>query len=157
MTRGLLLALALAFGHAAGGDRQILWQRSLDDALAIAKVENRPLLVAVNMDGESACERIVRERYRDPAFVAATRRFVCVIASAFRHAPRDHDDEGRRIPCPRLGQVTCGEHIALEPILFDRYLGGERIAPRHALILPDGAVCPDCLAEVWDRADRRHR
>jgi hypothetical protein len=146
------LALALALGLAAfapasapapGGapyaaDRQILWQRSLDDALAIAKAESRPLLVAVNMDGESASERIVRERYRDPAFVAATRRFVCVIASAFRHSARDHDDEGRRIPCPRLGEVTCGEHIALEPILFDRYLGGERIAPRHALILPDG-------------------
>lgn len=138
MTRGLLLALALALVPAAGGDRQILWQRSLEDALAIAKAENRPLLVAVNMDGESASERIVRERYRDPAFVAATRQFVCVIASAFRHSPRDHDDEGRRIPCPRLGEVTCGEHIALEPILFDRYLGGERIAPRHALILPDG-------------------
>src|SRR5258707_296022 len=78
---------------AEGRDRQILWQRSLDDALAIAQAEGRPLLVAVNMDGESASDRIVRERYRDPAFVAATRRFVCVIASAFRHAPRDHDEE----------------------------------------------------------------
>ncbi|MBL8753443.1 MAG: hypothetical protein JNK15_09095, partial [Planctomycetes bacterium] len=32
---------------------QIAWQRSLDDALAIARAERRPLLLAVNMDGES--------------------------------------------------------------------------------------------------------
>ncbi|HEV8111144.1 MAG TPA: hypothetical protein VGR31_00060 [Planctomycetota bacterium] len=139
-----VLALALVCTAAARAqkvvdrDRQILWQRTVEDAVHLAKAEKRPLLVAVNMDGESASERIVRERYRDPAFVARTRPFVCVIASAFRHAPRDHDDQGRRIPCPRLGEVTCGEHIALEPILFDRYLGGERIAPRHAVILPDG-------------------
>ena len=118
--------------------RQILWQRSLDDALALCKATGRPLFVALNMDGESASERIPRENYRDPKFVALTRSFVCVVGSVFRHNLRDHDEQGRRIPCPRLGAVTCGEHIALEPQLFDQYLGGERIAPRHALILPDG-------------------
>ncbi len=118
--------------------RQILWQRSLEDALALCKSTGRPLLVALNMDGESASERIPRENYRDPKFVALTRSFVCVIGSVFRHNLRDHDEQGRRIACPRLGEVTCGEHIALEPQLFDKYLGGERIAPRHALILPDG-------------------
>lgn len=119
-------------------DQQIRWQRNLEDALAISSAEGRPILVAVNMDGESASERIVRERYRDPAWVALTRPFVCLVASVFRHAPRDHDDSGRRIECPRLGEVTCGEHIALEPILYDRFLGGQRISPRHALVLPSG-------------------
>ncbi len=133
-------------------ERQILWQRSLEDALALAQKEHRPLLVAVNMDGESASERIVRERYRDPAFVAMTRSFVCVVASAFRHSARDHDDQGRRIPCPRLGGVTCGEHIALEPVLFDTYLGGERIAPRHAVILRDGTKTFD-LSLLFDFRD----
>ncbi|MFO1050634.1 MAG: hypothetical protein U1F36_00300 [Planctomycetota bacterium] len=124
--------------------RQIHWQRSLDDALALARAEERPLLLAVNMDGESASDRIVNERYRDPAFVAATRDCVCLVASLFRHNARDHDDQGRRIPCPRLGVVTCGEHIALEQQLWDRFLSdGERVAPRHALILPDGT-------KAWD-------
>jgi len=118
--------------------QQILWQRSLEDARALCKSRGAPLLVAMNMDGESASERITKENYRDPEFVQLTRSFVCVIGSVFRHNLRDHDDQGRRIPCPRLGEVTCGEHIALEPILFDEYLGGERIAPRHALILADG-------------------
>lgn len=133
-------------------DRQILWQRSLEDARAISRREGRPILVAVNMDGESASERIVRERYRDPRFVALTRRFVCVTASAFRHGERDHATDGARVASPRLGEVTSGEAIRLEPILFDAYLGGERIAPRHALILPDGTKAFD-LFQLFDLRD----
>jgi hypothetical protein len=123
---------------------QILWQRDLDQALALARAEDRPLFVAVNMDGESASDRIVCENYRDPRFVADTRPFVCLVASVFRHNPRDHDEAGRRIPCPRLGECTCGEHMALEPALFERFLqDGERVAPRHAVILVDGT-------KAWD-------
>jgi hypothetical protein len=123
---------------------QIHWQRSLPDALALAKAERRPLLLAVNMDGESASDRIVREEYRDAKFVAATRNYVCVVASLFRHNPRDYDDAGRRIPCPRLGCCTCGEHMALEPALFEKLLAdGDRVAPRHAAVLPDGT-------KAWD-------
>jgi hypothetical protein len=118
--------------------RQIDWQRSFDDALALARAQGRALLLVLNMDGESASDRIVVERYRDPAFVAGTRPFVCLVGSAFRHAPRDRDEKGRRVTCPRLGQITCGEHQALEEILFERMLGGERVAPRHALVELDG-------------------
>ncbi len=134
-----VLSAWLSAPQATGFDpRQVAWQPTLEDALRIARDENRPLLVAMNMDAESASERIVREQYKDPQFVAMTRRCVCIIGSLFRHTPRDHDDHGRRLACPRLGSVTCGEHIALEPILFDRFLKGDRIAPRHALIQPDG-------------------
>ncbi len=123
---------------------QILWQRTLEDALAIAKLRHQPLLLAINMDGESASDRIYSERYRDPAFVAATRHCVCLGASVFRHNARDYDDQGRRIPCPRFGEITCGEHVALEPVLWEKYLAdGDRVAPRHALILPDGK-------KAWD-------
>ncbi len=118
--------------------QQIHWQRSLEDAQALSRAQGRPILIAINMDGESASENIVRERYRDPKFVALTRRFVCLGASAFRHGERDHTYDGRRLLSPRLGAITSGEAMALEPILYDAYLGGERIAPRHALILPDG-------------------
>lgn len=138
---------------AAPGDAlQIAWERDLDVAVRKCAEEHRPLFIAVNMDGESACERIVREQYKDPAFVALTRRAVCVVASAFRHSARDVDDQGRRIPCPRLGRVTCGEHMALEPILFERYLGGDRIAPRHALITPEGKKRFD-LTLLFDLAE----
>jgi hypothetical protein len=147
-----LLAFLVCAQLAAPGTPQIHWERSLEDAAAIARAEGRPLLLAVNMDGESASERIVRELYKDPAFVEHTRPFVCVVASVFRHTPRDRDDEGRRIECPRLGEVTCGEHMALEPLMYDRWLGGERIAPRHALILQDGTKHTD-LTLLFDLAE----
>src|SRR5262245_2663681 len=132
---------------------RILWQRTLEDALALAKLRHRPLLLAINMDGESASDRIYTELYRDPAFVAATRHCVCLGASVFRHNARDHDDQGRRIVCPRFGEITCGEHMALEPVLFDKYLAdGERVAPRHALIQPDGKKAFD-LSLCFDLKD----
>ena len=144
----LLLALALSptavcmpsQDPAPEDPRQILWLPDLAQAQALAQATGRPLFLAVNMDGESASERIVREMYRDPEFVALTRRAVCLVSSVFRHTPRDFDDQGRRIPCPRLGRVTCGEHMALEPVLYDKYLGGQRIAPRHAFVTPEGEV-----------------
>lgn len=142
-----LAALAAPQGAAAPPRPQIAWLGDLEVALKQSSAERRPLLIAVNMDGESAAERIVREQYRDPAFVALTDRFVCLVASAFRHTPRDFDDAGARVPCPRLGRVTCGEHMALEPLLFDRYLGGERIAPRHAVVLPDGSKVVDLFLQ----------
>lgn len=146
----LLAALAPAAhaaSHAAGDQArsrpQIDWQRNLDDARALAYATGRPLLVAVNVDGESSSERIVVERYRDERFAAAASRFVCVLGSPVRHNLRDHDAAGRRIECPRFGQVTCGEHVALEPAIFDAYLAEPRVSPRHALILPDGTKAFD--------------
>ncbi len=130
---------------------QIAWQPDLEVAKQIAKEENRPLFLAFNMDGESASERITFEEYRDPAFVDATKRCVSVMGSLFRHNPRDYDDQGKRIPCPRLGSVTCGEHIALEPQLF-KMLEGERIAPRHAFITPAGEKKFD-LSLIFDLHD----
>lgn len=157
----LLTALALLPGArlaalqtpGATDERQIHWQRSLDDALELSRTLERPLLVAINADGESASERIVRERYRDPQWIAHTRSFVCVVASVFRHTPRDHADTGERVPCPRFGEVTCDEHIALEPAAHGRWLAGkvielfgettERISPRHVLVSPQGEVLFD--------------
>ncbi|MBM4061810.1 MAG: hypothetical protein FJ265_12050, partial [Planctomycetes bacterium] len=138
---------------APAAEPRIEWQRSLDDALHLARQEQRPLFVALNMDGESASDRVWRENYRDPGFVAAANQCVCVAGSLFRHNQRDHDEQGRRIPCPRFGGVTCGEHLAIEPLLFERLLAdGERVAPRHALVLPDGSKTFD-LSLSFDLRD----
>ncbi len=157
----LVLAAPLSRGQEAGpakpdDSRQILWQRTLEDALALQRTTGRPILVAVNTDAESASERIVRELYRDPAFVAKTRSFVCVIASPLRHTVRDHDAHGRRVIDPRFGEVTSGEAQALEPAAFDRWLQGERIAPRHALVLSDGSKVFD-LFQLWDLTEMDRR
>lgn len=140
-------------GAASPAARRVQWQRTLADAEALAKATGRPLLLALNMDGESASDRIWHENYRDPRFVALTRRCVCVGASVFRHNATDYDAGGRRIECPRLCGLTCGEHIALEPALFERFFtDGERVAPRHALVRADGSVAFD-LSLCFDLTD----
>ncbi len=109
----------------------VVFQRSWEDALAVARESQRPILVCVNMDGEIASEHYAGIRYREPDKAALYAPYVCVIASVYRHTPRDYDEEGRRILCPRFGSVTCGEHIALEPLVYEQFMDGRRIAPRH--------------------------
>src|SRR6185436_5111607 len=77
--------------------------------------------------------------------------YVCVVASVYRHTERDYDEQGRRVLCPRFGSVTCGEHIALEPILYEKYFDGKRIAPRHILLELSGAMTYDVYYS-WDTA-----
>ena len=128
---------------------QITFQRTWEDALALSQEQKRPILVCVNMDGEIASEHYAGVRYRMPEIAKLYEPYVCVIASVYRHNPRDYDDEGRRIPCPRFGCVTCGEHIAIEPMLYEKYMDGRRIAPRHIMVELDGKEMYDVFY-AWD-------
>jgi len=112
----------------------IQWERSIEDALAVSKATRRPLLVCVNMDGEPASEHYAGIRYRDPEIATLYEPYVCVIASVYRHTPRDYDENGRRVECPRFGTVTCSEHIWIEPGLYDQFFEGNRVAPRHVMV-----------------------
>ncbi|MBK7644964.1 MAG: hypothetical protein IPJ19_18290 [Planctomycetes bacterium] len=125
------------------------WERTWDDAVAVSRETGKPILICVNMDGEVASEHYAGIRYRDPSIVALYEPYVCVIASVYRHNPRDYDDEGRRILCPRFGGVTCGEHIWIEPLLFDKYFEGKRVAPRHIMIELDQKEVYD-VYYAWD-------
>ncbi|MEC8493620.1 MAG: hypothetical protein VXZ39_01780, partial [Planctomycetota bacterium] len=99
--------------------------------------------IAVNMDGEIASEHYAGKRYRDPEVAKLFEPYVSVIASVYRHNARDHDENGNRIPCPRFGCVTCGEHIAMEPIVYEKYLDETRVAPRHIMVELDGSESYD--------------
>ena len=116
----------------------IRWQRTWDDALAVSRETGKAILICVNMDGEIASEHYAGVRYRQPDIAKLYEPYVTVIASVYRHTPRDHDENGERIPCPRFGTVTCGEHIAIEPILYEQFFDGERVAPRHVMVELDG-------------------
>ncbi len=127
----------------------ITWQRSWEDALAVAEENGQAILICVNMDGEIASEHYAGVRYRQPEIAALYAPYVTVIASVYRHTPRDYDEEGHRIPCPRFGTVTCGEHITIEPILYEKYFEGTRVSPRHIMIELDGAEQYDVFY-AWD-------
>jgi len=121
----------------------IEWQRTWDDAVALSRETQRPILVCVNMDGEIASEHYAGIRYRQPEIAALYEPYVCVIASTYRHNPRDYDEAGNRIECPRFGTVTCGEHIWIEPVLYEKFLDGVRVAPRHIMVELDGSETYD--------------
>jgi hypothetical protein len=127
----------------------VRWQRTWEDALAVAQETNHPILVCVNMDGEIASEHYAGIRYRQPEIAALYEPYVCVIGSVYRHTPRDYDEEGQRIPCPRFGTVTCGEHITIEPVLYEQFLDGVRVAPRHIMVELDGSEQYD-VYYAWD-------
>jgi hypothetical protein len=130
-------------GAPQGPAPQIQWQRSLADALAVQQATGLPLLLCVNMDGEVFCDRFATTTYRDPAFVALTEGYVCLVASPDRHNEMDYDGAGRRLECPRFPGCTCSEHQNVEPLLFERWFGGRRNAPRHVGVGPDGKVLFD--------------
>jgi hypothetical protein len=129
----------------------VQWQRSFDDAVAVARARHQPILVAVNMDGEIASEHFAGVRYREPATAEQLARYVCVIASVYRHTPRDHDPAGARVECPRFGTVTCGEHVEAERELYERYFEGVRVSPRHIVLDLEGRKTQDVFYS-WDTA-----
>jgi hypothetical protein len=95
------------------------------------------------MDGEVFNERFAKSTYKDPAFIASTKGWICVVASPDRHTDKDYDADGNRIECPRFGGCTCSEHIQIEPELFRRYFNGTRNAPRHVGVTKQGAIVFD--------------
>lgn len=129
----------------------IKWQRTWDDAVALSKETKKPILVCVNMDGEIASEHYAGVRYRQPEIAKLYEPYVTVIASVYRHTPRDYDEDGKRVLCPRFGGVTCGEHITIEPIIYEKFLDGRRIAPRHIMVELDGKEVYDVFY-AWDTA-----
>lgn len=129
----------------------VKFQRSWEDAQRLAAETRQPILVCVNMDGEIASEHYAGVRYRMPEIAKLYTPYVCVIASVYRHNPRDYDEHGQRILCPRFGSVTCGEHIAIEPVLYEKFMDGRRIAPRHIMVELDGKETYDVFY-AWDTA-----
>ncbi len=119
------------------------WQRTLDDALALVQSTGKPLLICVNMDGENASESLAWGRYRDPDFAALADGFIPVLASPDRRESRERDDRGRRLADRRFGRLVNSEHIDIEPELYERYFQGNRVAPRHVGVSPEGDILFD--------------
>ena len=72
----------------------IEFERTWEDALAVAAETQKPICVCINMDGEIASEHYAGVHYRTPETAQLFDDYVCVIASVYRHTPRDHDENG---------------------------------------------------------------
>ncbi len=137
MTNRYLFLVALLFSLPlpAGAQTQIAWKSNFKGALAVAKQENKPLLICVNMDNDVANDRMVKEHYRDAKIVAKTSEFVCLFMSKFRHK---ETEEGQ---CQRCGHISCNDHMKIErdvrKALFET---NDVVAPQHIFLTPDGKL-----------------
>ncbi len=134
----VLLALAhsvaLSFGTAADS---IAWEPQREAALARARAERRVVFVAVNMDGERACDRLAEKVYRDKTIVALASATVNLIASQPSHTAGDK-------ACARFGTIPCTAHQTVDKWVRKEVLvpdaEGYVVAPQHVFLDSKGAV-----------------
>jgi hydrogenase maturation protein HypF len=64
-----------------------------------------------------------------------------------------------KVENPRPSFIQSLEFSFLDPVPFSRFeiRASERNGTRSALILPDIATCPECLADVFDPSNRRYQ
>ncbi len=133
------IALVLGFVVPGGGLAQertqdVRWERDLNATLARARAENRPILIAINaLDTERGNQAQRTRAFRDPAFVAATRPMLCLVAN-----PNDHDRGGT---CARYGSTDCRTHRDVLTYALRRWSRqGDIISPQHMILAPDGTL-----------------
>ncbi|MDP6384773.1 MAG: hypothetical protein QGI93_01120, partial [Planctomycetota bacterium] len=83
--RSLLVCTILSLVPGTASSGGIEWQASYELALTKAKAENKVVFVAVNMDGERANERMVREVYRDKVITKLAGETINLVSSNNTH------------------------------------------------------------------------
>ncbi len=144
------LAIALLFPVERKGEKEdkkpmIEWTASLEIALKRAKEENKPIFVAINMDGEKANEEMAAVSYRNEKLVKTSTKSINLVASAFNHhqTHREISKGGpKKLFCDRFSSVSCEEHQEVEKKIRKEYFNGseDMISPQHLTIKPDGTL-----------------
>jgi hypothetical protein len=112
----------------------IAWDVDLDEALKAAKSDKRPVMLAFIMDGEPACDDIVKTHFHDKAIVTAAKEFHCVVCSVGVHAATSAEGT-----CPRFGCNTCASHQKNSMRAQDLYIQSTRVsAPQFIFLASDG-------------------
>lgn len=115
----------------------ITWETQSAAGLARAKAEKRVVFVAVNMDGERACDRLAEKVYRDKTIVALAAATVNFIASPAEHTAGDK-------LCTRFGTVACAAHQSVDKWARKDVLApdaeGYVVAPQHVFLDSAGKV-----------------
>ncbi len=115
----------------------ITWDPIYEDALARAASEKKVVFIAVNMDGERANDRMVKEMYKEKSILELSTSTINLIASNSTHSQGDKT-------CKRFGGVSCPEHrrvdVSVRGSVLKPDAEGYVIAPQHVWLGPDGAV-----------------
>lgn len=139
-----LLASVTTLPGPAGPD-SIAWEAKPADALAHAREQQRPVFLAINFDGERACDRLADKVYHDKTIVRLAGSAVCLIASPSEHGSGDR-------PCARFQGLHCAEHkqtdIWARKDVLKPDAEGYIVAPQHVFLAPDGKVILSVPYEV---------
>jgi len=135
----LILSSSFAFLFtilpASGED--IKWESSFRDSLKRAKLEDKPLFIAVNMDGQPVCEELANKHYKSKRIVKLSKNLINLFASRYYH-------KGGTDKCPRAECIKCAQHQQIEKDmrkhLPEMHADGDVIAPNHIFLYPDGKV-----------------
>ncbi|MFT7616951.1 MAG: hypothetical protein ACI97A_000581 [Planctomycetota bacterium] len=126
------------------------WQSNFDNALKKAKKENRPIMVAFILRGESANESICGDHFVDKGIIALSKDFVCLLAYA---EDVMGDNKGDTATSDAYVQsfahrVPRKELTKLEFEARGEYLeAGEASAPQFIFVRPDGETI--LLRHIW--------
>jgi hypothetical protein len=139
-----VLSFALGAPTTSGPDA-IAWESKPTDALAHAREQPRPIFLAINFDGERACDRLADKVYHDKTVVGLAASAICLIASPSEHGGGDK-------PCARFGSLRCAEHrqtdVWARKDVLKPDAEGYVVAPQHVFLAPDGSVILSVPYEV---------
>lgn len=127
---------------AATQAQSITWTTTWEQAVARAKAENKPIFVAINMEGERANDEMAKVHYHDPAIVKLSEKTVNLFCSQSDHGAT----------CTRATGITCRDHRQLEIEVRQRVLkikdGDPVSAPQHLFLAPDGSVLSSVVFRI---------
>lgn len=123
----------------------IAWEADFESTLARAKEAKQVVFVAVNFDGERACDRLAEKAYHDKGLVALAASTLNLIASPSSHGSGDR-------ACTRFEGTKCVEHQKVDIWARRDVLkpdsAGYVIAPHHVFLDPEGKVLLSVPYEV---------
>jgi hypothetical protein len=126
------------------GGKAIVWQKDLKTAQQLAIEQNRLVLIALNMDGERANDRMVDKVYQDKTVLSLTEKSINLICSRFEHT--------RTGTCKRFGSVSCEEHQLSDKAMRLEVLklpaDTALVAPQHIFLAPDGKILFSVAYEI---------
>ena len=141
-----VLACALSGRASVSSVRDsIAWEPEVQATLARAKETKKVVFVAVNFDGERACDRLAERVYHDKDIVALSASTLNLVASPSSHGSGDR-------PCTRFPGTKCAEHqqvdIWARRDVLKPDASGYVIAPHHVFLDPEGKVLLSAPYEI---------
>ena len=142
--------ISLALSSFALAQSKVKWEPTLDEAMARAKKEGKPLLISMHTSTEVACQRMLKNLYTDPQIVPILNDFVILPTCFDTHEEVLKTVDGKKISVsPLFGTLNCKQLAKNEEdvrsTFFDRL---DVKVPQHLFVGDDGKVYMSKIYEL---------